>query len=141
MRRFSYLLLIVPVVLLTACQGGLQVDLGNHQEPQATPVIESEPLSEPDTPQLEVLVFTAKWCPACQRDKPQIEELRKSGAKITIVDYDVNPEVFKEYGVTQMPTYIVLDEDGNEVQRTGSIFTVLSLLSVMLRVFLFFLSF
>lgn len=139
MRRFSYLLLIVPVVLLAACQVSVGID--STPEPQATPAPLSEPLSEPDTPQLEVLVFTAKWCPACQRDKPQIEELRKSGAKITIVDYDVNPEIFKEYGVTQMPTYIVLDEDGNEVQRTGSIFTVLSLLSVMLRVFLFFLSF
>ena len=139
MRRFNFLLLLIPVALLVGCNGvvigpvtpspELQVD----QELQLQP----EPAPEPQLDKGEVLVFSAKWCAACIKDKPYIEAMREQGVKVTIIDYDENPEIFAQYGVTQMPTYIVLDENGDEIERTGSIIAVLSIISVILKIVIF----
>ena len=80
-----------------------------------------------------MLVFTAKWCKACQRDKPQVEEMRQRGVKVTEIDWDENPEIFRKYGVTRMPTYIVL-EDGVEVERTEDIILIIGILSAILKI-------
>ena len=136
MRRFSYLLLLFPVFLLAGCEG-VVVDLGQESQVPLEPESQTNP--EPQLDKREVLVFSAKWCPPCIRDKPQVDELRRQGVKVTIIDYDENPEMFRRYRVTQMPTYVVLDENGVEIQRTGSITVVLSIVSVILKIVLFFL--
>ena len=81
----------------------------------------------------EVLAFTAKWCRACQRDKPQIEEMRKRGVKVTEIDVDEHPELARQYKVTRLPTYIVL-EDGVEIERTGDIILIITIVSSILKI-------
>ena len=66
---------------------------------------------------IEVLAFTADWCPACQRDKPYIKQLQQQGLKITIID---DPKEIKRYGVKLLPTYIIL-ENGIEMKRTNNV--------------------
>jgi thiol-disulfide isomerase/thioredoxin len=120
------------MIFLAGCDGVLIDPAAPAPEPQVIPEPQPEPTPEPQ-PEVEVLVFSAKWCGACIRDKPRIEEMRQQGIKVTIIDYDENPAMFRQYGVTQMPTYVVL-EDGVEVERTGSIVAVLSIISVILKI-------
>lgn len=71
-------------------------------------------------PSREILAFTASWCGPCQRDKPYVRQLQQQGIKITLIDIDQRPGLMRQYGVTYLPTYIVL-VDGVESQRTGDI--------------------
>ncbi len=131
MRRNSYLLLLllIPMLTLASCDG---VTIG--QPASDAPELQVEPDPEPQpTANIEVLVFKAKWCKACQRDKPQVEEMRQRGVKITEIDWDEHPEIFRKYGVTRMPTYIVL-EDGVEVERTEDIILIIGILSAILKI-------
>ena len=81
------------------------------------------PGSEYQLANVELLAFTATWCPACQRDKPRLAELRREGLKISTIDADAQPELLHRYGVKLLPTYIVL-KDGVEIQRTNDINTI-----------------
>ena len=109
--RQNSLLLILPLVVLFAGSAGCEEAATGDQPGVA---IEN----------VEVLAFTAKWCPACQRDKPRIEQLRRQGLKITSIDADLQPELLKRYGVNLLPTYIVL-EGGIEVRRTNDIYAIM----------------
>lgn len=62
----------------------------------------------------ELLIFTADWCKFCQRDK---EYWPKDAL---IIDVDTNPVYVQKWGVTRLPTYILL-EDRREVLRTYNI--------------------
>lgn len=64
-----------------------------------------------------MLVFGSESCGPCRRNAPSINTLR---SRFFVVDYDDerNPNSFAKYGVTVMPTYIVLI-DGKECGRTS----------------------
>jgi thiol-disulfide isomerase/thioredoxin len=121
MRAFL-LLLLIPVIL---CQASCEVVNSDHAR---------KPLTEATAPaNIEVLAFTAKWCPACQRDKPRLEELRRQGVNLTEIDADEHPELIRKHRIKQLPTYIVL-EDGVEVERTGDIILIISIVSAILKI-------
>jgi len=86
------------------------------------------------TPTYRVYAFTADWCPACQRDKPKLAELRQRGVEVIEIDYDARPELARQYRVRRLPTYIVL-KDGEEVERTESILLLIKILRFLLRLF------
>ncbi len=127
--------LFLPVILLTVlCMGcnGITIKL-----PQQPPVVEEKavvilPDAEPK-PELtrEVLFFTQLGCPPCEQAKPRVEEMRKQGLKVTEIDYRENPELFNQYGVTTTPTFIIL-EDGVEIERTGDIVLLVTILMKVL---------
>jgi thiol-disulfide isomerase/thioredoxin len=81
---------------------------------------------------VEVLAFTAEWCSDCQRDKPKLAALRNAGVKVTTIDVDKQRSIARKYGVTQLPTYIVL-QDGVEIKRTGSIVLIISVIVAILQ--------
>jgi thiol-disulfide isomerase/thioredoxin len=89
-----------------------------------------EALPSQDT-SVRVLAFTAKWCEQCQRDKAELQKLREQGVEITEIDVDRDPAMAERYNVTQLPTYVV-EENGVEVERTGSV----SVLGTILVAFL-----
>ena len=78
-------------------------------------------------PDIEVLAFTADWCPACQRDKPYIKQLQQQGLKITIID---DPKENKSYRVKLLPTYIILN-NGIEMKRTNNVHSLRKYTSVL----------
>ena len=82
----------------------------------------------------QVYSFTADWCPACQRDKPKLAELRQRGVEVIEIDYDARPELARKYRVRRLPTYVVL-KDGEEVERTESILLLIKILRFLLRLF------
>ena len=73
------------------------------------------------TAPIQVLAWGADWCKYCQRNKPELERLQKSGKYVIIyVDFDSNRELAKIHKVTNLPTYFVIEDD-NVVYRTNSI--------------------
>lgn len=123
MRPLFLLLALTSIMCFSGCG---EITIG---QPQTNP--ETVP-SEPATPntisvEREVLAFSAPWCSGCQKDKPQIAMLRERGVKITEINIDERPDLAEQYGVTVVPTYVVL-ENGVEVERTTSIVTIISMI-------------
>ncbi len=117
----------LPVILLTVlCMGctGVTIELPG-QPPVATPEV-VVPTLEPG-PSQEVLFFTHEGCPPCEAAKPRVEEMRRQGLKVTEVWYHEKPELFCQYGVSSTPTFIIL-EDGVEIERTGDIVLLVTIL-------------
>ncbi len=129
MRRLQFLCLLLPLLFI-GCEG-LTIDPKSCcPEEGSTP---SRWLDEQQAqPTREVLFFSATWCKPCQEAKPRIEELRKQGMKVTEIDIDQHPELAQKYRITQVPTFIVL-EDGVEIKRTSSVLTLIIILVKILR--------
>jgi hypothetical protein len=121
-----FLPVILLAVLCMGCTGGVTIELPG--QPPVAPEVETpkEPTPEPE-PTREVLVFTQRGCPPWEAAKPRVEEMRKQGLKVTEVWYHENPELFRQHGVTSTPTFIVL-EDGVEIERTGDIVLLITIL-------------
>ena len=116
--------LFLPVILLAVlCMGcnGITIEL-----PGQPPVPEEVVVPEPELTR-EVLFFTMPGCPPCERAKPRVEEMRKQGLKVTEVDIYEQPELARQYRITQTPTFIIL-EDGIEVERTSDIILLVTIL-------------
>jgi len=63
--------------------------------------------------------FWAEWCGPCKMIAPAIEELAKEydgKASVGKVDVDQEGELAQEFGVSSIPTLLVM-KDGNEAQR------------------------
>ena len=131
MRRLQFLCLLLPL-LFVSCDG---LKIGSDQPessccPKGCPTPdEQQPIPESTR---EVLFFSATWCQPCQEAKPRVEELRKQGMKVTEIDIDKNPELVRKYRITQVPTFIVL-EDGVEIERTSSVLTLIIIIVKVLK--------
>ena len=74
--------------------------------------------------QLPVLIhFEASWCGACRQmessvlNQPEVlAELGKSVVGVR-VDADQSPELISQFGISSLPTEIVLNSDGSELKR------------------------
>lgn len=121
--------LFLPVILLAVfCMGCSGVTIELPGQPPVAPevVMPDEPTPEPELTR-EVLFFTQQGCPPCERAKPHVEEMRKQGLKVTEVDVHEQPDLAHQYQITQTPTFIVL-EDGVEIERTGDIVLLITIL-------------
>ncbi|KAG2739512.1 thioredoxin-like protein, partial [Suillus brevipes Sb2] len=68
---------------------------------------------------LQVIDFTASWCPPCQAIKPIFEGLANQNADVNFLKVDLSEgtnDLATEYSVTAMPTFIFL-VGGKEVHR------------------------
>ncbi len=68
---------------------------------------------------MKVLKFGALWCKECLVMKPMWDAIEKniSGLETQYFDADENEEKLKEYSVTDIPTFIFLDKNGDEIER------------------------
>jgi YHS domain-containing protein len=70
-----------------------------------------------------LLHFEAEWCGACRQMESAVlsqpEVLARLGTAVVGVriDADQAPELISQYGIASLPTDIVLDADGQELQR------------------------
>lgn len=67
-----------------------------------------------------IVDFSATWCPPCRQLKPIFEKLAEDfRGRITFVTIDVddNPEISSSYGVTNIPTLLFIDKEG-QIQNT-----------------------
>lgn len=64
--------------------------------------------------------FYADWCGPCIAMKPVFEEVEKEfGSKISFkkVNVDEDSEQAQKYGIMSIPTFVIVDEDGKELDR------------------------
>ena len=88
----------------------------------------------PKVPKRQVLIFKATWCGACQLLTPAWPKLRRVDWRVgssktdhfRLVDSDEHPDLVSRYGITALPT-IVLLEDGREIDRTGQVLNAVDL--------------
>ncbi len=71
-------------------------------------------------PETVLLDFTATWCGPCQQMSPIIDKLAEQGYPVRKIDVDRERAVAERFGVTAMPTFVLL-VNGREVMRqTGA---------------------
>lgn len=76
----------------------------------------------------KVLVIKATWCGACQALNYEWPRLRKVRWRIggantdhfQLIDVDANPDAVGRYGITQLPTLLLI-ENGKVLQRAGGL--------------------
>ena len=115
--------LTLAVLIFAGCESSF--DLGTAPEP--APIVTPEPAPQPPpVERRQILAFQAKWCGACQADKAELAAL-DSEIEIIRIDADLRPDLVQQYGVTELPTYIVL-KDGQVVERDCSLSKIIKLL-------------
>jgi thiol-disulfide isomerase/thioredoxin len=115
------------MLFLTACNG-ITIELPGEPPVAAPEVVIPGPESNPAR---EVLFFTQKGCPPCERARPRLEEMRKQGLKVTEIDIREQPDLARQYQIRQTPTFIVL-QDGVEIERTSDIVLLITILVKLL---------
>lgn len=70
-----------------------------------------------------VLYFTAQWCSPCQQMKPIAQQVcQEEGLPISFIDVEQDGSMKTQYGITSVPTIIVLDSNNNvSLRHTGAI--------------------
>lgn len=67
----------------------------------------------------QLIDFFAEWCGPCHAMKPVFEQLEKDYAgkvQFKTVDVDVDGAMAEQYGVSSIPTFVLL-KDGKEAGR------------------------
>jgi thioredoxin 1 len=65
---------------------------------------------------MKYLYFSAQWCGPCKMLGPKMKLV---GEQVTVekINVDENQELTQKYGVRNIPAVILVDADGNELER------------------------
>ena len=63
-----------------------------------------------------ILQISASFCNPCQQAKRYIKSI-KAEDKVAYIDVEENEALVAEYKIKNLPTFILLDFDGKEVER------------------------
>ena len=63
-----------------------------------------------------ILYFTAAWCGPCRALAPRMEKL-KGQINYRKIDVDNNREMSAKYGIRNVPCLVLVDGNGNELNR------------------------
>jgi len=75
-----------------------------------------------DSPSEPLLLdFHAEWCGPCQRVRPAVQQLIREGYPIKQIDIDRDPKLASRYHVQGVPTFVVVDASGRELDRTSGL--------------------
>ncbi len=64
----------------------------------------------------QILYFTAEWCGPCKTVRPLMESVQ-SQIPIRFIDVDRDKSAVEKYGVRNVPTAIMIDQNGNMLSR------------------------
>lgn len=68
---------------------------------------------------MKLLHFTAEWCQPCKMMKPVIAQVTDEHPEIEYhsIDIDKHPETASDYRILSIPSFVLMDEDG-EIKAT-----------------------
>lgn len=67
---------------------------------------------------IKVEKWFATWCGPCKVIGPQMDEMHEAGViDLTSLNIEENMQRAREAGIRGVPTIIVRDDEGNELQR------------------------
>ena len=64
----------------------------------------------------KILYFTASWCGPCKALAPRMESLAGQ-INYEKIDVDNNQDLSMKYGVRNVPTLVLIDQSGKEINR------------------------
>lgn len=65
----------------------------------------------------QILDFGATWCGPCRQMAPAIKRLEAAGYPVREIDIDADSRTASRYKVTAVPTLILVDSQGGEIDR------------------------
>jgi thiol-disulfide isomerase/thioredoxin len=65
----------------------------------------------------EILSFHATWCGPCAEMAPAITALERAHYPVRRIDTDKDPRTAERYGVAEVPTLVIVDANGKELDR------------------------
>jgi thioredoxin 1 len=68
----------------------------------------------------KILYFSAAWCGPCRTLGPIMDSVAGEVAWEK-VDVDQNQELSMKYGIRNIPTLVLVDNDGNELNRSTGV--------------------
>jgi len=68
-----------------------------------------------------VLYFTAEWCGPCKMMKPIIEKISHGYSNFYTINVDHDSINRDKYKVGSIPTFIQVDDSGNELRRLNGV--------------------
>ncbi len=68
-----------------------------------------------------LLDFHADWCGPCQKMRPAVDQLSRKGYPVKSINIDRSKAIADRYGVQAVPTFIVVDRSGRELDRTSGL--------------------
>ena len=68
---------------------------------------------------MKVYKIGGKTCPECEVMKPRWAEIEKEIPELKTEYYEAedNPDLIKKYNIMEIPTFLFLDDQGNELSR------------------------
>lgn len=113
--------LVAALFMLTGCSSKQAKSAESEETPSAVQTAARQ-VQAPDklTAPITVIDFSATWCGPCQMIAPDVHELADKStdvAKFQFVDVDENPAMADKYGVQAVPTFVILNSEGIEVDR------------------------
>ena len=63
-----------------------------------------------------ILYFTASWCGPCKALAPRMEKLSNQ-INYRKIDIDSNQDLSMKYGIRSVPSLVLVDENGTELNR------------------------
>ena len=79
-----------------------------------------------------ILYFSTRHCGPCKAFKPLVNEsISETGVNVVFVDADASRDLAMKYGISSVPTMIMVDANGNIVRRHSGVMAKPQLLKFM----------
>jgi thioredoxin 1 len=72
---------------------------------------------------MKYLYFTASWCGPCKMLGPIMERVKNSGINIQKIDVDTNNDLVSQFGIRNIPTVVLIDDNNKEHTRMAGVQT------------------
>ena len=66
----------------------------------------------------KIFYFSAPWCGPCKQFGPVMDRISQTGILVEKVNVDNVPALAAAYNVRSVPTVVVVDRSGNEINRS-----------------------
>lgn len=66
---------------------------------------------------MKYLYFSAPWCGPCKQLGPKMELVAEANITVEKILVDADIETTQKYGIRNIPTVVLIDENGVELER------------------------